>query len=349
MIMKKKSKAKRIVKITALSLAAVILLSVITAGVILYGRIATVMSVKQVGNQLYTVNYQQNYHLNKALAANIKTEKDMFDFICNEFYFGYQIDSNVSEFSCSAFLSDAPDGKKIVGRNFDFSETETLSVYTHPKDGYSSLATVDLDVMAVGKPNGTDALSFEGKLAMLAAPYLSVDGMNEKGLCVSLLDLKEPERHHENGKTAVLILVAVRMLLDRAASVDEAIELLEQYDIHTVDDCAQHMFIADKNEKAVVIEWSKSEMTVTESPVCTNFNLSRAEGKYDGLCNRFDVITHMLADSPENDTKKAFEILKAAQVSWTQWSCVYNLDDFTVDYVIDNDFENSYHLGREDY
>ena len=57
MIMKKKSKAKRIVKITALSLAAVILLSVITAGVILYGRIATVMSVKQVGNQLYTVNY----------------------------------------------------------------------------------------------------------------------------------------------------------------------------------------------------------------------------------------------------------------------------------------------------
>ena len=125
------------------------------------------------------------------------------------------------------------------------------------------------------------------------------------------------------------------------------IELLEQYDIHTVDDCAQHMFIADKNGKAVVIEWSKSEMTVTESPVCTNFNLSRAEGKYDGLCNRFDVITHMLADSPENDTKKAFEILKAAQVSWTQWSCVYNLDDFTVDYVIDNDFENSYHLGRE--
>ena len=321
--MKKKSKAKRIVKITALSLAAVILLSVITAGVILYGRIATVMSVKQVGNQLYTVNYQQNYHLNKALAANIKTEKDMFDFICNEL--------------------------KIVGRNFDFSETETLSVYTHPKDGYSSLATVDLDVMAVGKPNGTDALSFEGKLAMLAAPYLCVDGMNEKGLCVSLLDLKEPERHHENGKTAVLILVAVRMLLDRAASVDEAIELLEQYDIHTVDDCAQHMFIADKNGKAVVIEWSKSEMTVTESPVCTNFNLSRAEGKYDGLCNRFDVITHMLADSPENDTKKAFEILKAAQVSWTQWSCVYNLDDFTVDYVIDNDFENSYHLGREDY
>lgn len=134
--MKKKSKAKRIVKITALSLAAVILLSVITAGVILYGRIATVMSVKQVGNQLYTVDYQQNYHLNKALAANIKTEKDMFDFICNEFYFGYQVESNVSEFSCSAFLSDTPDGKRIVGRNFDFSETETLSVYTHPKDGY---------------------------------------------------------------------------------------------------------------------------------------------------------------------------------------------------------------------
>ena len=32
------------------------------------------------------------------------------------------ISTNVSEFSCSAFLSDTPDGKRIVGRNFDFSE-----------------------------------------------------------------------------------------------------------------------------------------------------------------------------------------------------------------------------------
>ena len=60
--MKKKSKARKIIKLTALSLAGILLASVLTVGIILYGRAATILSVKQAGNQLYTVNFQQNYH-----------------------------------------------------------------------------------------------------------------------------------------------------------------------------------------------------------------------------------------------------------------------------------------------
>lgn len=73
--MKKKSKARKIIKLTALSLAGILLASVLTVGIILYGRAATILSVKQAGNQLYTVNFQQNYHLDKALSANIKSEE----------------------------------------------------------------------------------------------------------------------------------------------------------------------------------------------------------------------------------------------------------------------------------
>ena len=215
--MKKKSKARKIIKLTALSLAGILLASVLTVGIILYGRAATILSVKQAGNQLYTVNFQQNYHLDKALSANIKSERELLQFICDEFYFGYQVENNVKKFACSAFLSDTPDGKKLVGRNFDFDATETLSVYTHPSDGYASCSSVDLDVMAVGNPNGTDPMSLEGKIAMLAAPYLCVDGMNEKGLSVSLLDLDYEEVHENHDRPSILIVIAVRMLLDRAA------------------------------------------------------------------------------------------------------------------------------------
>ena len=272
--MKKSGKVKTIVKRILVSLVSVLLIAVITAGIVLYGRIATVMSAKQAGEQLYTVNYRQNYHLDKAIAANIRGESDLLDFICDEFYFGYDMDSNVKEFACSAFLTETPDGKKLVGRNFDFSETETLSVYTHPKDGYASYSTVDLDVMAVGTPNDTEVMSLTGKLAMLAAPYLCVDGMNEKGLSVSLLDLPSEETHENTEKPDLLIVIAVRMLLDRAANVDEAIEMLSRYDIHTVESVTQHIFAADKSGRAVVIEWHKGEMKVIESDVCTNFRLS---------------------------------------------------------------------------
>ena len=351
MIMKKKRNLKKIIKITALSLVGVILFYVITAGFVLYGRIATVLSVKQAGDQLYTVNYRQNYQLDKALQADIKNENDLFEFISDEFYFGYLIDSNVKEFACSAFLTDTPDGKKLVGRNFDYDDTETLSVYTHPRGGYASYSTVDLDVMAVGKPNDVDVMSLYGKLATLAAPYLCVDGMNEKGLSVSLLDLDYQKTHESSGRPALLIPIAVRMLLDRAADVDEAIEMLGQYDIHTVDRCTQHIFLADKSGRAVVIEWHNDEMKVVESSVCTNFRMSAKalNGDFSGQCYRFDTITECLEESPQNDADAAMDILKEARVSWTQWSCVYHLDDFSVDYVIDNEYEQPYHFEIKDY
>ena len=343
---KKTSKVRKVIRITALSLAGVILAAVISAAVVLYGRAATVMSVRKAGNQLYTVNFRQNYHLDKALAADIKTEDELLQFICDEFYFGYQVANNVREFACSAFLTDTPDGKKLVGRNFDFDETETLSVYTHPGDGYASFSSVDLDVMAVGNPNATDPLSLEGKIAMLAAPYLCVDGMNEKGLSVSLLDLDYDEVHEFNDRPSLLIMIAVRMLLDRAADVDEALEMLGQYDIHTVHGVSQHMFLADKSGRAVVVEWHKNRMKVSESNVCTNFRLSKKteSGGWEGQCDRFDTITDRLAKHPQNSAEEAADILKAASVSWTQWSCVYALDDFTVDYAIDMDYGTVYHL-----
>ena len=43
------------------------------------------------------------------------------------------------------------------------------------------------------------------------------------------------------------------------------------------------------------------------------------------------------------------DLLKAASVSYTQWSCVFHLDDFTVDYAIDHDFDHIYTFRPEDY
>ena len=202
-------------------------------------------SVEQVGDKFYKVNFQQEYHLDEALASEITTEQDLLRFICDDMFFGYGVDANLSKYSCSAFQFPTDDGKYLTGRSFGLGGTDKIAVYTHPKGGYSSLSMVFLDPLGLGGENGIDTLSPEGRAILLAVPYIAVDGVNEKGVTASLLDLTHGEVHQDEGKPDLLSTLAVRLILDRAGSVDEAIELLEQYDMHSVHGSKQHIFITD--------------------------------------------------------------------------------------------------------
>ena len=241
---------KRIIKITALSLAALLTAGIITAAFILYGRIASILSVRNVADELYTMNFQQDYHLDKALSSEIKSKNDLMKF--------------------------------IFGRNLDFNSIETLSLYTHPDGSYASIASADVSIAGIGKYQGVPFSSAEGKIALLASPYLCVDGMNEKGLSVSILDVDMGELHQDTEKPDLFMLVAVRLLLDRAADVDEAVGLLRQYDIHSGHGWTQHLFIADAGGKSVVVEWEKDKMNVVDSHACTNFALSSKDALPNG-------------------------------------------------------------------
>lgn len=355
--MKKNSKAKKIIKITALSLAGLILVTMITAVVILYGRIATMLSIKHVGDDLYTMNYQQDYHLDKALSYGIKSDEDLLKFVCDDMFFGYQVDGNFSKYGCSAFVTPTPDGKYLAGRNFGLGGSDTLCLYTHPKDGYSSVSTVSTDMISVGADGKFATTSFWGRAALLAAPYMGVDGMNEKGLTASLLDMEDGETHMSTDNPDITVTMAIRMLLDRTATVDEAIRLLEQYDIHTGHGWTQHIFIADASGDAAVAEWYNDEMKVVRYPVCTNFRMSdpSMEGNYSGQCARFDVIDTILRESTENTVDDSMILLEDVKQEYpelnmfTEWSVVYNLTDFSADYVVNMDYDEVYHLNPKEF
>ena len=347
---KGKSK-KKIIKITALSLAAVLLIGVASAGILLYGRIAAVLSVKTVAEEFYTMNFQQDYHLDKALSADIKSEDDLIRFISDDMFFGYPMKASALSCACSAFRSETPDGKNLVGRNLDYDDTETLALYTHPEGGYASIASADVGIAGIGKYAGLPLSDTKGKIALLASPYLCVDGMNEKGLSVSVLNLTMEELHQDTGKPGLFILVAVRLLLDRAANVEEAVELLGKYDIHSGSGWTQHLFIADAKGSSVVVEWTKDKMKTVNSAACTNFKLTtkRAQEDPSGMCDRFDTMTEWLSKKEKNTPKDAMALLQSVSVPFTQWSCVFHLDDFSVDYVIDRGFEKVYTLRPEDF
>ena len=354
--MKKTSKARKAIKITVLSILGVIAAALIIISNILYGRVSTISSVKQLGEGMYTVNYRHDYQLDKALESGIDDERSLLKFICDEMYFGYQVDANLEKYACSAFVTKTPDGKYLGGRSFGLGGTDTLCVYTHPSDGYASISTVSTDMLNVGADNAYPTTSLEGRAALLAAPYIAVDGMNEKGLFTALLDLSMGETHMETGNRDLTVTMAVRLLIDRAATVDEAIELLRNYDIHTGHGWTQHLFVGDASGDGAVIEWHKGQMKVVKSPICTNFRLSSKLAQDDptGMCERFDILHDTLEKHPENTPGDAMDMLEAVKQEYdnnihTEWSIVYHLTDFSMDISVDMDFDNVYHLEIKDF
>ena len=119
--------------------------------------------------------------------------------------------------------------------------------------------------------------------------------MNEKGLYIADLVCGDNETTAQNtGKTSLTITSAIRLVLDKAATVDEAVSLLENHDIYSVIDTAHHFIIADVTGKSVVVEWTGNKMYVSESKILTNHYVAESPKKgvftYENSKVRFEML-----------------------------------------------------------
>ena len=132
------------------------------------------------------------------------------------------------DFGCSAFTLQEADGNVLMGRNYDFKrDTSAMLVYCEPKGGYKSVAFAALDNISANIPDA----SMKKKLATLTAPFICLDGMNEKGVSMAVLTLDSEPVHQNTGKPVIGTTLVIRLILDRAATTEEAVELLNQYDM----------------------------------------------------------------------------------------------------------------------
>ena len=94
------------------------------------------------------------------------------------------------------------------------------------------------------------------RLLSVAAPFAPMDGMNEKGLCVAVLMIQDrPGFQQDTGRPDLTTTTAVRLLLDKAADVEEAVDLLSQYDMHASAGMMVHFALADATGHSVVVEY----------------------------------------------------------------------------------------------
>ena len=242
---------------------------------------------------------------------------------------------------CTVFAAKNENGETVFGRNFDFTYSPSLQVFTRPKNGYASVSTVNLSFAGYSEDNLPKGLSINSFLT-LAAPYLPFDGMNEKGVAIALLAV--PEAHPENDPNKITLntTTAIRLVLDKAANIDEAVSLLREYNIYFSGDIKCHYLITDKSGKSVLVEyWDGKLQTVTPTEnyqVATNFiaydGLNIGEG-FDEF-DRYDRVMSILkAGDSAIQMAQATTLLSSVGVygesgeDKLQWTVIYNLSDLS--------------------
>ncbi len=132
-------------------------------------------------------------------------------------------------FGCSAFQIESSEGGYYFGRNFDWNNCSALIVESHPEDGYASISTVNTDFIQAG---GMDIGTLPDQIQAIIGLYAPLDGMNEKGFVVSVNMIQDSASIDQNTeKPDITTTTAVRLLLNQAATVEEALVLLESYDL----------------------------------------------------------------------------------------------------------------------
>ena len=264
----------------------VLILAVIAFGAWwMFGTFITAArSIQKLEDGLYVMEYRGDYGFDKFLAQGGAADDSavadyLIGFLSRGFYRKADNELKPGDYGCTTVCVKDKKGNVYFGRNFDWEKGRAMIVHTVPDHGYESLSTCDLDFLGFGDDYRPDG-SMPERIQTLAAIYVPLDGMNEKGLVIAdLMAGDKEETHQKTDKPDLTTTTAIRLLLDRAANVDEAVELLKQYDMNSSIGAAHHFSIADATGKSVVVEYVNGEMLVAETNIVTNHYLADSPKK----------------------------------------------------------------------
>ncbi len=272
---------------------------------------------------LFEMRFEGNYVADKPLATNVLQN------------------SSTSGWACSIFVSYGKDGQAVYGRNFDWYHNPALLLHTNPADGYASISMVDISYLGF-KKGDKKFETVEGRRALLGAPMLPFDGMNEHGLTVGMAAVQNTEVPDDPEKPDVGSLQIIRIILDRAKNTEEALEIFDQFDIRSKGGPRIHYLIADALGESAVIELKDGEKHVHQDAgktwqSATNFYLT-GQKKPLQQCWRFKKIDQTMSRLGALSTDQAFDLLKGVAQKNTVWSNVYDMKNKSVEICTSQNF-----------
>ncbi len=360
-------KAKKIIGKVVLAVLAVLVLACIVFCGIYFTRFQSITSLEKYtdyedGYNLYSMDIKYDYSLDDIINSGYTDMQGLVDAIIDESLPLLPVSISVPSYGCSAFRTETVDKDILMGRNYDFKlDTSALMIRCEPKDGYKSIAFAALN--NVGADNADAGIA--KKMACLTAPFICLDGVNEKGVSIAVLTLPSDPTMHDTGKPKLATSLLIRLVLDRAATTDEALELIEQYDIFSSNGRDYHFVINDATGNSVAVEFDcedpERKTVVTPTQAITNFfvmyidkvDLDSDNGMYGTgkSRKRYEAMLDVLEDN-ENavDMDVAWEALRAAAqepdpndiTSNTQWSIIFNNTDGTAEVAIRRHWDDKF-------
>jgi hypothetical protein len=312
---------------------AIVLVLLIALCVLFQRELRSLISLKRLdAHPLYQMNYRGDYGFSDFLGVGASNDKEIERFVTQRLLKGLKIDLNIASAGCSAFTARNEKGERIFARNFDFDYAPALLLKTDPADGYAALSIVNLAFAGYGEGNLPDD-GLVNRFLTLAGPYLPFDGMNEKGVAMALLAVPHAEPPQEPGRVMLNTTTAIRLVLDRAENVSQALTLLEGYNLYFSGGVECHFLIADADGDSAIVEFLDGNMCVTRTAdsfqTVTNFIVYQGmnEGEGGTEFDRFDTIqTELTKRQGIIDEEDALALLSRAKIPGrTQWSAVYNL------------------------
>ena len=247
---------------------------------------------------------------------------------------------------CSTLSVKNKNGGYLFGRNFDWKSSKGLALVCRPSNGYRSVSTVNTDFIT-----SSNEFKLTDDILRFCALYAPLDGMNEKGVCISVNMVydKTASINQQTSKPDLTTTTAIRLILDKAASAKQAVELLKKYDMHASFGYVIHFAVCDASGYSVAVEYINNKMTVTETPALTNFYVSPSKygiGSQKSV-KRYNLIMDALKKSPQMSAAELRDVMAQAAQSQladysTEWTAVFDRSSKSVTYYHRGNFKKGY-------
>lgn len=325
----------------------------------------TLSTLRTITPGIFMLDFHVDYALNSLLETGVKDILGMAKFMQKQTKCSAaKLNTRPGEFACSAFTANTAEGSRLMGRNFDYKESPCLVLWTHPENGYRSINTLTVNFMLYGVKH----LRLDKQrrpLRLMGSPYVCMDGMNEKGLAIAILEIKAEPTKQNTGKVPVIPPVIVRAVLDKCANVDEAVEQFYKYDMNDLIGVNYHYFIADASGNGAIVEYVDNSINViryaagSENQVLTNYFLSeggnnergRGFDRFDDIKNKLECCNHTMneLDAMKLLSENTLYYHHPRYPHWvtTGWSNVFDLTRRTQLVCCGMDYKTAYRFSLD--
>ena len=295
----------------------------------------TLASIQKVDDYpLYTMTYYGDYGFKEYLLTG------------NLPFFSSDVLQREERFACTCFAAMGTKGSLIFSRNFDWQPNRAtyLLLVTDPPDGFASISMIDLGFL--GYDDNAQPNSSNNRTPLLNTPLFPFDGMNECGVAISMNAIPGAQSSYDPAKVTIGELQVLRLVLDYASNTEEAISLIQKYNVR-IEDPPIHYLIADSSGHSTIIEFVDGNMIVMRNiepwQVTTNFIISNSNAPENVSCWRYNTAYQTLKDNNgELSQNTAMNLLHQVSLPGTRWSAVYDAKTMEVTVVMGRKYEEAH-------